>query len=195
MSTLAQSYGGAWRVWRQYWITYGGWRSVIYSPYVHVSLALAGVTFGVWIRENWWEQVFSMIPSLLGFSLGGFAIFLGFGNEQFRNLISGRDASSWQSQSPYMATASAFSHFIVIQVLALLIAVLSSAAWLLPVPTSPLLGKANEAARFALWFFGYWLFLYALCLTAATLFAVFRVAKWFDEYRTQERKNDRGTST
>lgn len=176
---------------RQYWESYGGWKSIICSPYVHVSLLLAAATFSVWNRANWWEQVFSMIPSLLGFSLGGFAIFLGFGSEQFRNLISGRDSASAQRPSPYMAAAAAFSHFVVIQVLALVIAVLASAAWLLPAPTSALVSRLNEVARIALWFSGYWLLLYALCLSAATLFAVFRVAHWFDEYRTQERRDGR----
>lgn len=188
MLTLSQSYKGPAKLISQYWSTYGGWRDFFLSPYLHFSLLLLAITFATWTEEGWWEQVLSVVPSLLGFSLGALAIFLGFGSEQFRNVISGKRPGQPDKISPYMSVTAAFTHFIVVQVAAVMVAIVSVALFKLPLPISEhALYVFNNIGKAFLWGFGYWLFLYALCLAAASVFAVFRIAGWYDEHRTRER--------
>ncbi len=188
MLTLSQSYKGAAKLVAKYWSTYGGWRDFLLSPYLHFSLLLLAITFATWSEEGWWEHVLSVVPSLLGFSLGALAIFLGFGSEQFRNVISGKRPDEPNKISPYMSVTAAFTHFIVVQIAAVMVAIVSVALFKLPLPISDhALYVFNDIVRALLWGFGYWLFLYALCLAAASVFAVFRIAGWYDEHRTRER--------
>ena len=188
MLTLSQSYKGPAKLVAKYWSTYGGWRDFLLSPYLHFSLLLLAITFATWSEEGWREHVLSVVPSLLGFSLGALAIFLGFGSEQFRNVISGKHPDEPNKISPYMSVTAAFTHFIVVQIAAVMVAIVSVALFKLPLPISDhALYVFNDIVRALLWGFGYWLFLYALCLAAASVFAVFRIAGWYDEHRTRER--------
>lgn len=54
--------------------------------------------------------------------------------------------------------------------------------------------EVNKVARLMAWTFAYWFFLYALCLAAASVFAIFRVANWFDTHRTKEREREAKTN-
>jgi len=189
MATFMKSYKGPAKLIAQYWSTYGGWRDFVFSPYLHASLLILLITFATWSDKGWWEQVLTVVPSLLGFSLGALAIFLGFGSEKFRDVISGKRPGQANKASPYMSVTAAFTHFIVVQVAAVLIAVISVALFKLPAPASPgTFYLFNSIGKIFLWGFGYWLFLYALCLAAASVFAVFRIASWYDEHRTRERE-------
>jgi hypothetical protein len=175
----------------RYWRAYGGWRAFAYSPYLHVSLFLTAATWKIWSREEWWESVGAVIPSLLGFSLGGMAIILSFGGERFLQSISGREDGE-KEESPYIAVTAAFAHFVLVQVLSLLVSILCLAFWRAEGPSSELLFAINQTARVCFWGFGFWLYLYAICLSAATLFAVFRVATWFDALQTDEKRKQKG---
>lgn len=84
-----RQFSGARRTFQSYWKIYGGWRSVLGSPYLVVSIALTTVLAPLWLRPNWWGTVLGVMPNVLGFSLGGFAIFLAFGDDDFRHLIGG----------------------------------------------------------------------------------------------------------
>lgn len=188
LSRIARAYSGPKKLIARYWETYGGWRGFFVSPYLHASLFFLLVTAATWTDEKWWEQVWTVVPSLLGFSLGALAIFLGFGSEAFRNVISGKKPGDATNVSPYMSVTAAFTHFIVVQIASLLVALCSAALHRLPAPAVDSgLHSANLVGRWLLWSTGYWLFLYALCLASASVFAVFRIAGWFDEHRTRER--------
>jgi phage FluMu protein Com len=80
-------YKSAAKIYGKYWIAYGGWQAMKRSPYLHAAIVLLVLTTPFWVCRAWWEQVISVIPSLLGFTLGGFAMFLGFGNKKFLALL------------------------------------------------------------------------------------------------------------
>lgn len=80
-------YKGVLNIFGTYWRAYGGWIALLKSPYFHAALVLLALTFHTWTAEDWWEDVTSVLPNLLGFTLGGFAIFIGFGDERFRALL------------------------------------------------------------------------------------------------------------
>ena len=170
-----------------YWRAYGGWRDVVRSPFLWLSIALTLLTFRLWLHGEWWAYPLSVMPSLLGFTLGGFAIFLGFGDERFKALIAGeeKDESGVSNgPSPYMTVCAAFLHFVLVQVAALLAALVAAAT---SFSGTGVLAPVTAALQPLRWFgdmVGYWVFVYGLCLAAAAAIAVFRVAYWFDHYRT-----------
>jgi energy-coupling factor transporter transmembrane protein EcfT len=172
-----------------YWRAYGGVRGFTRSPFLWVSLVLVVVTAHFWVVEKWWEQVLSILPGLLGFTLGGFAIFLGFGDDKFKSIISGAKAGD-PTPSPYLQVCATFLHFVLIQTCGIVVALLAQAT------DFPLTGPLVELGRFlgsVKWIaglFGYWLFLYGLCLAVAAALAVFRVAYWFDTFKQLTEEND-----
>ncbi|GAA5784683.1 hypothetical protein [Chitiniphilus shinanonensis] len=172
---------------REYWICYGGLPALVKSPFLWLSIGLLILTCQFWTTEDWWDQVISIMPNILGFTLGGFAVFLGFGDEKFKAIISGKDPEEGDCPSPYMEVCSAFLHFVMVQVASILIAVVSKA---LDFPTPELLKSLQptlQIGRLLGGLFGYWLFLYGLCIALASAIAIFRVALWYDGYQTGNR--------
>lgn len=163
------------------------------SRYLYFACFILGLTFGTWRSELWWDQVFSIIPNLLGFSLAALAIFLGAGSEKFRETISGEEPEDGGAPSPFMAATATFTHFVIVQLLALTLAIVCAALYRIPLPfipfASPYLVEANQLARVILWGFGYGCFIYSICVAFAAATSLFRVAGWFDLSRTRERRD------
>lgn len=202
ISSSANAYRGVWRILRRYWSAYGGFPALIASPYFHLSLVLTAATFPKWSAPGWWDTVISVMPSIVGFSLGGYAIWLAFGEERFKALLGHREPG--QTTSPYMAVNAAFVHFILMQIAALLFALLVN-AHTFEVCSDSVLGELlkrigiSHSAGTRLFqlvsgMVGYWLFLYALVTAIAATFAVLRVASWYDEYLAVQAKDEAGQS-
>jgi len=98
------------------------------SPYLHVALGLTGVCLLFWAKTAHLDYLtkvsdiaISAIPNLLGFTVGAFAIVLAFSSAQiFRTVAEGGDPLSF-----FMKLAANLVHFILIQVLALVCAILA----------------------------------------------------------------------
>lgn len=180
-------------IFKVYWTAYGGTAALLRSAYLHWALLLLVLTWKTWVEPQtiagggvaaWWDQSLSVLPNLLGFSLGGFAIFIGFGDEKFRQLLadpgSGKDVSI--SSNLYVKACATFVHFILVQALALMMAVIAKSWWFYSPFMNPVrdwLPIFNGMAGF----FGYGLFLYALsCVVAATMH-VFRLANMYAKFR------------
>jgi len=104
-----------------YWSAYGGWTEFFRSPYLYIALILTVFTI-IFADEatKWKDTAINAIPDMLGFTLGGYAMLLGFSDNEFlRKLLSPNECSSncdYESRvSPYMQISGAFCHFIVIQ--------------------------------------------------------------------------------
>jgi hypothetical protein len=121
---IFRHYKGVADILKKYWTIYGGLPSLLCSPYVHFSVLITIFTFHYWYNYAWWTQAISVLPNLLGFTLGGFAVFLGFGSDKFKELISGQTASS--GSSPYLSISVTFLHFVLVQLAALLWAIIAS---------------------------------------------------------------------
>ena len=93
-------YSGVIKIFLRYWRTYGEAYAMLSSAYFHAALLLLAITSHYWLTECWWEQSISILPNLLGFSLAGFAMFLGFGDEKFRALLAEKDEE--EVVSPYL---------------------------------------------------------------------------------------------
>lgn len=130
-----------------YWTTYGGWKSLVCSSYLHLSLAPALLLWPAWqVGEPpkvaaWVDLAFQVIPSLISFSLGSLAIILSLSSGLFLKIIQ----QSGKSDSLFMKMVSVFFHFIFVQFICVLIAIVCKFIYFSPLS-----------------FIGFWLFSYAL---------------------------------
>jgi hypothetical protein len=175
-------YKGIGEIFTRYWRAYGGIKALLSSPYLHLAVIMLIATYATWSRMEWWDQVIGVLPNLLGFTLGGFAMFLGFGDEKFRALLAEPDEDSPTAPSLYVSLCATFVHFIVVQLLALMAAVLAKSWWFyFPWPVSfqewlPVLNVIGGGI-------GFGLFLYAVTSILAATMHVFRIATWYEQHQ------------
>lgn len=104
-----------------YWRGYGGIFALLSSAYLWAAFALAlGAT--LWGKSDqvvWAEIASNLIPSLLGFTLGGYALLVGIGNDRLRDAMRQGDEPG-QEPSPYIRFNAAFVHFLNLQILSLI---------------------------------------------------------------------------
>lgn len=185
-------YAGTFDILKTYWRAYGGLPALLKSFYLLAAAILLALTFNTWKApvsvgpdewSAWWDQSISVLPNLLGFTLGGFAIFIGFGDEKFRQLLSEQEAGGRLPDNAYVQLCATFVHFIVVQVLALLAAILGKSWWFYTGWMDPFreLLPALNAVGGAL---GYGLFLYALTSVLAATMHVFRIATLYAAFQT-----------
>lgn len=178
-------YRGMLALFGRYWQAYGGGRALVRSPYLHLSLVLLALTYPIWSAPHWWDAVINVLPNLLGFTLGGFAMFLGFGDEKFRALLAEADDDDPEAPSLYVGMCATFVHFILVQVLALLFALLAK-AWWFPFPWPATVAAALPALNMTSGAAGFGLFLYAITSAVAATMHVFRMATWYEQHQRQD---------
>lgn len=181
-------YQGVAKIFKRYWRAYGGLGALCASPYVHFSVVLTALLRHLWISGEWWSDVLQVVPSILGFTLAGFTIWLGFGDDRFQQLI-----TKWKpgrESSPYLGISAGFVHFIVVQLLAVLAALIGKATDFALACDDPLRPLALFAAPWG-HAVGFFLFIYSLMTALAATMGVFRTASMFE----QERRNRREPRT
>lgn len=109
----------------RYWKLYGGFKALLLSPYFQLS-----IVFGLIIPHllhaynNVAATAISIVPCLLGFSVGAMAILLAFSSSKIFPLI----AEEGHERSLFMNMVTSFVHFIIVQAVCLCLAVLSTFA-------------------------------------------------------------------
>src|SRR5260370_15782446 len=103
-----------------YWAIYGGFKSLILSPYLHLSLILTQIWFAFWAPKIAASEIaVGVLPNLLGFTVGALAIVLAFSSAPvFKTL-----AEKGNPRSFFMKLTASLIHFILAQVLALVAAI------------------------------------------------------------------------
>lgn len=178
-------YKSVFKIFKLYWSAYGGLAALIRSPYLHLAAILLLLSFNTWVRPiciagasciGWWEQSIAVLPNLLGFTLGGFAIFIGFGDEKFRAILA--EPNKNPAPAVYLSLCSTFVHFILVQCIALVAAILAKSwhfYWEGMDPIREFLPVLNGIGG-AL---GYGIFLYALTSVIAATMHLFRIANMY----------------
>ncbi|MDD2466143.1 MAG: hypothetical protein PHI97_19255 [Desulfobulbus sp.] len=164
-------YKAIYKIFRRYWRVYGGFKSLVYSPYLHLSILLFLLTWPFWDFEKdgaWFDFVLAITPSMLGFTLGGYAILLAFGNEAFQKAISGDDHDG---SSPFITIIAAFTNFLILQIIALLLAIVFKAWGVIFGPLAWL---------------GFLVFLYSVSSALAAVMAVFQLSDWFNKFNEDD---------
>lgn len=173
-----------------YWESYGGWQAVLRSRYLRWSLAFAIVLVPAWWQAKWWAVTLQVLPNIVGFSIAGFAIWLAFGDEQFKSLLAEKDHD--REVSDYMEISATFAHFVLVQILAIAFAVAGGALLEKDNPLSlAATWAANWPTEFALFqgafgFVGFFLFAYAIGTAIAAVMAIFRVARLYAYFKEIE---------
>jgi hypothetical protein len=176
-------YSGITSIFSRYWRAYGGVAELVKSPYLHIAIVLQIFSAHYWLNNDWWELPLSILPNLLGFSLGGLTMFLSFGDERFKFFLSEKNEES--GVSPFLEFCASFVHFIVLQLFALGTALVCKALdfsfeW-------P--GNAEKYVTFLTGVFsglGYLLFLYSVTSMLAATMAVFRACSWYEAHKQSQ---------
>lgn len=169
----------------EYFDTYGGLNALVKSKYFWFAVAITILCSRYFTTPGWWELAITVIPGLVGFSIAGVAIFVSLGSDSLRAVIAGKDPND-PSPSPFMAFMAMFTHFVVIQLIALLCAFVAQALYdARPIASNPLEGLASEL-RGPFWLVGGLLFCYALSLCTALAIEIYRLAKMIDEFQSRE---------
>ena len=173
-----------------YWRIYGGFAAVVKSPYFWMSVLLCALLFPLWVRGGWWDTVLAILPNLLGFSLAGYAIFLAFGNDRFREFLSGTRV---KDDSAFLSITTTFMHFVVVQIVALTLALIAKSAYQWPVPDEyPFLILVY--ASYPFWAAGFLAFCYTLTTSLAALIAIFRLVRLLDLFNKARPSGGAGTT-
>lgn len=187
-------YTGVVKIFKRYWGAYGGWESILLSPYLHISIIFTLIAYGAWINTGWFDIPISVLPSIIGFSLGGYAIWLALGDNKFKSNISGKKGD--EKESPFIKVNAAFVHFIFLQILALVFALVAQSKPISNIPLSwkekilnivPALSDVSLVLTYITSFFGYFLFIYAILSALAATMAIFRVAGWLDIFHSNQK--------
>lgn len=171
----------------RYWKSYGGLKALLKSYYFYASIIISLLLAPHWLYSEWWNHVLSIMPSVLGFSLGGYAMWIALGDENFRKLISGTTQDG--KASPFMSVNAAFVHFIMLQIVAIIFALFADAY------NFQLSENSLILTTFGKYFFyicklgaflGYFVFIYALLSAMAATLALLRVSSWYDAFMNKK---------
>lgn len=110
---------------KRYWMLYGLFRAIIRSSYFWMALFINIIMYPSWIKLEWWEMPRTILPSMLGFTLGGYAILLAFGDERFRSILTGSQGDG--KPSPFLIVNATFVHFIFVQIVAIIFSIILDA--------------------------------------------------------------------
>lgn len=166
------------------WHATGGWRGVFHGPDPWLVAVLWCLSYPYWIAPGWWMQVLSVLPNILGFTLGGFAIFLGFGSDSFRSfLVEGKKLDRTQ----YVSVSGSFLVFSAVQLVAIAYAIVVNALQVPPpdflAPYASLIAIGNKVSGGI----GYLFFVFSLVLALRIAFRLFRLSRWYAGFlRTPE---------
>ncbi|MEZ9665623.1 hypothetical protein AB4275_19230 [Vibrio cyclitrophicus] len=190
MSNFTKPYIGVFKQFSSYWTKYGGLKAIAFSPYAHISFIITMLSSGIWFDAtvSWYDKPIGVLPNVIGFSLGGYAIWLALGDDKFRAAISIPKADS---ASPFAVVNATFVHFISLQIFALVWALVASSKpiynspliiqhWLLEI--APSLMEFSIILRHAGAFIGYFLFIYAILSALAATMAIFKISGWLELY-------------
>jgi len=176
MANMFSAYPSIWKHISGAYSAYGGLKEIVRSPYLHVSLVL-GLLCLVWKTASWPNYITSISPSLLGFTLAGYTVFIAS--------VSGRllkgmvKAKASDGHSYFQKVNSAFFHFIFVQCVATIYAIAFPALTSFSLPLSvdglPFAAQLNLAGFYLLSLFGWGLLFYSIMVIVAVLIWIHRI--------------------
>ena len=181
---------------RDYFRRYGGVKALLTSPYTLVATFVTVVCWGSWRSANWPDLALSVLPALLGFTLAAYALLLAFGDERFRAFLAEQQAEATGTAVPednaLLGISAIFLHFIVVQVVAILLAIVAISH-----PLSAFGGRAAahngvlHALRNVYAFLGFYSFVLSLALALAAGLDIFHATRWYVLFKAVDVKNRR----
>jgi hypothetical protein len=180
---IKKQYSEEVKYFKETWKNAEGFTGIFASPYFHTSLFFTIAASSQWRTAGWWDNVFSIIPNLIGFSIGSYTLLWSINNAFLKRAMV--KAVSEDGRSAYLSLHAIFLRFILMQVWALLLALLSQLiddkpyGWF-----TSFLQSAPSAVIWifswlpqAFWFISYLIFIYALSLSVSCAMAVYRISR------------------
>lgn len=176
-------------IYKMYWQSYGGCRAFWASYYCLIPLVITFLCIKHWANnEAWMADPLTILPSLLGFTLAGYAMWLSVGNEKLKLSLSTKFEKEKNHFSYFMQINASFIHFVVFQLIALIFIY-----FLKYNSIGSLIEKIEEYYVFynatlcvmdilknIFYAFGFFLFIYSIFTMLATVFGIFRISYWID---------------
>lgn len=153
---------------------------ILRSIYFWAALGITAVCWSLWLDAPWWELSLAVLPSMLGFSLAGFAMVPAFGNDAFRTLLS--SAKTKNGHSAFKGYAAIFVLYLGAQVAGLILAILAKA-------DLGVYARAGEGLRLVIascHFVGFFLVVYGILMALAATLAIYRMARIADELQRDD---------
>lgn len=167
----------------RYFREYGAWNSVFSSRYFYAALLISGLGYWYFQQPKWWDLVTSVVPGLVGFAIAGVAIFISLGSDALRSIIAGKEPGS-SKPSPFIAFMAMFTHFIVVQLAALVFALVAKFFYETSNPPVSSLVQVGVHLKSGFWWFRGLLFCYAVMLCLSLAVEIFRLATMIDDYQS-----------
>lgn len=181
LKDLGAPYQILWKFVSEAYHDYGGWAEFLRSPYFQLSVIFSLFLVISPAKLNWPELIISVCPSLLGFTLAGYTVFISSLSERLQRALV---AAKTGSVSYYKKINVAFFHFIFFQTFALFFAFLgiSFSSFSVPSTISELLGrgeltasKLNQIGSILINFCGTSVLMYSIMLVIAVLIWIYRI--------------------
>lgn len=150
---------------------YGGYRSLFRSEYFWLAFFLTALSWRLIVNEQWAETARSVLPTLAGFSIAAYAIFFAVLDERARNALRA-PAPELGNRSPLLILASSISHAVLVQIFALVLAIVFPAK---PFPYVECLAQPSRALNLAVSAIGVFSTLYGVVLILAAVLSIFRI--------------------
>lgn len=179
---------------KKYWQSYGGFKALLKSPFLWLSLLMTIISYEFFLDKKWLDIPISMLPSLLGFNLASYSVWLAFGNHKLNKILS--KLKEDQVHSRYMEVNSSFIHFILAQILCLIFVVLlrtnslNNIIYLTNLACFNFYMKFLEYAEIFINGFIFFLFCYCLFSMLAAVLGFIGIASGLDIIYRQESKED-----
>jgi hypothetical protein len=167
LASLVENIGHLWRA-------YGGLKGFLCSPYLWSSAAATVVVYYFAVENwKWYTTSIAVLPNLLGFSLGGYAVLLAFGDGRFLDALRGPEPD--EQYSPYLQASASLAWFVLAQILSLIVSFFFEFT-----ASSPRPGSGWETLQNLGFFLGCWLFIYAVFLGLAATLSIFFLSRMYD---------------
>lgn len=157
-----------------YWRVYGGAWALVRSTYFWLAVVITIISQSLWLPTEgkspaWIDLAVSILPSLLGFALGGMAIMLAFSSGKFLDAI----RQKGKSNSYFMKMMASFFHF------ALVLSTAMIATFVARLTLPHIVIKTVSAI-------GYFLSIYSILLVLATVASIWHTARIFNAVRDND---------
>ncbi len=179
---------------KKYWQSYGGFKALMKSPFLWLSFLMTILSYEFFLDKKWLDIPLSMLPSLLGFNLASYSVWLAFGNHKLNKILS--KLKEDQVHSRYMEVNSSFIHFILAQILCLIFVVLlrtnslKNVIYLTDLVCLNFYMKFLEYAQIFINGFVFFLFFYCLFSMLAAVLGFIGITSGLDIIYRQESKED-----
>lgn len=176
-------------IFKMYWNAYGGFHAFWASIYFLIPLLTTLLCYTHWLNnKDWMNDPLTILPSLLGFTLAGYSMWLSVGNEKLKTLLSSKFNKQKNEYSFFMQINASFIHFIIFQLIALIFIYFLKYNSLHLI-LDKLKNKYNFSNEIILIFdifsnliygLGFFLFIYSIFTMLATVLGIFRISFWID---------------